>query len=178
MARRACYVPAVRGKLAVAILAAALGACAPAIDGPAERQRGEDRGDGDRLAAELAALPGVVDARVVLHRPSLDPLAPAGAVAAQPGPGAAILILTDDRADRAAIRDHARALTAATAPDVPPPAVALVVEAAVHRPVVAEVGPFTVEEGSRGRLRATLIALLGTILALAGFIAVRERGRP
>jgi hypothetical protein len=154
----------------------AIAACTPTVDGPAERQRALDRGDGERLAAELAALPGVVDARVVLHHPPRDPPAPASA-AAPAAAGAAILILTDDRADRPAIRAHAHDLARAVTPEVADGALAIVVEAAVHRPVLAEVGPFAVDEGSRGRLRGTLIALLATILGLAAFVAWRERRR-
>ena len=56
-------------------------ACAPVVDGPVEKQLATDRSDGDRLAAQLSALPGVVRSEVMLRRPVRDPLGvePAGA---------------------------------------------------------------------------------------------------
>ena len=75
-------------------LAIALAACAPVIDGPAERQRALDREDGARLAAQISALPGVVRAEAVIRRAVRDPLAPrrtwpdAPAAAPPPAPAA------------------------------------------------------------------------------------------
>jgi len=46
-----------------------------------------------------------------------------------------------------------------------------------HRPTLAKVGPFSVEDRSRGPLRITLAVALAVVAALAGWIAVRERTR-
>ena len=137
--------------------------CAPTVDGPVERQRALDRADGAQLAAQLVALPGVVKSEVILHRAASDPLAP---VPAQPG--AAIVVIVDDRADRAAIGDRARELAKAVAPELAP---TVVVEVGAERPELARVGPFRVVESSRAALRATLIAGLVVILALAAWVA-------
>src|SRR5262245_32740943 len=83
---------------ACALAACALAACAPTVDGPAERQRALDREDGAQLASQLGALPGVVRAEVALRRAARDPLAATAA-----SPGAAIVVIVDDRADREAI---------------------------------------------------------------------------
>lgn len=148
-----------------------LGACAPSMDGPAERQRAVDREDADRLAAQLARLPGTRTAEVTLRRPARDPLdvSPAGAASA----GA--LLIVDDQADRAAIARAAATLVRAAAPEVEAPAI--VVEVGARRPTLARVGPFTVEASSRGPLRAALALALALILALASWIAIRERQR-
>jgi hypothetical protein len=151
----------------------ALAACAPTVDGPLETQRAVDRSDADRLSKQLEQLPGAVNAEVTLHRPFVDPLAPA-AQASTPG-GAAILIVVDDRADRAAIERAAATLARATAPEVGAPAI--VVEVGATRPALAQVGPFTVEAGSRGRLVAALACAFAAVAALAGWVAWRERWR-
>lgn len=160
-------------------LAIALAACAPVIDGPAERQRALDREDGARLAAQISALPGVVRVEAVIRRAVRDPLAPRAAAPAAPAPAAhapaahapaaaaSIAIAVDDRADRAAITDAARTLARALAPEAAP---AIVVEVAAIRPRLAQVGPFTVEAASRGPLKAALAAALALIAALAGWI--------
>jgi hypothetical protein len=152
--------------IAVAI---ALAACAPTVDGPAERQRALDREDAARLERQLGALPGVVGVQVVLHRAVRDPLATTHAA-----PSGSILVTIDDRADRTAITDATRRLGAATAPEV---ALETVVIVGVTRPVLAKVGPFTVEQASQGPLKAVLGSALGLVLALAGWIAWRERQR-
>lgn len=151
--------------LALVVLAAA---CAPAVDGPAERQRAADELDTRRLSAQLAALPGVVRAEVLLRRPAADPLAPA----ARARPAASVVVIVDDRADREATRGATRALVRAAAPDVEP---TIVVEVGAVRPELAKVGPITVEAGSRGLLRGTLAVAFVVILALAGWIVLRER---
>jgi type III secretory pathway lipoprotein EscJ len=141
--------------------------CAPTVDGPVERQRAADLADGDRLAAELAALPGAVSARVTLHRPAADPL-----TLASPSPaGAAILVVVDDKADRGATLDDARALIRAAVPEIVE--AKLVIEVGAKRAELARVGPFTVEAGSRGLLRGVLAALLALVAALAGYVAWR-----
>lgn len=143
--------------------------CAPTVDGPTERQRAADVADGDRLARALAALPGAVSAHATLHRPAADPLAPT-----PPSPaGAAILIVVDDKTDRAATARDALLLARAAAPEIAAPAI--VVEVGATRAELAKVGPFTVEASSRGPLRGVLAALLLAIAALAGYVALRLR---
>ena len=149
-----------------ALVLAVLIACAPTVDGPVERQRAAAVADGDRLALELAALPGALSAHATLHRPIADPLA-----LAPPSPaGAAVLVVIDDRADRAATGRAARALVRAAAPEIAAPEI--VVEVGAPRAELATVGPFTVEAGSRDLLRAALGALLAVIAALAGYVAL------
>jgi hypothetical protein len=143
-------------------------ACAPQLDGPIEHQRALDRDDAARLAAQLAELPGAVRADVTLHRPVTDPLA-----RQTTPPGGAIVIVVDDHADRAAIADAARRLAHATAPEIPDPTIAI--ELGATRPELARVGPFTVEAGSKHGLVAALAGALALIVALAGWIAYRER---
>lgn len=157
--------------IAAALALGSLAACAPAVDGPGERQRTIDREDGDRLARQLAAVPGVVSAHVTLRRVAADPLATRPA----PPATAAILLVVDDRADRGAAQQAAVQLARATAPEVTAPAV--IVQVGAVRPQLATVGPFTVEARSRGPLRAALAVALALIVALAGWIAVRERPR-
>jgi len=153
------------------LLLAALIGCAPTVDGPVERQRAADLADGDRLALELAALPGAISAHATLRRPVADPLA-----LAPPSPaGAAVLVVIDDRADRAATARDARALVRAAAPEIAAPEI--VVEVGAPRAELAKVGPFTVEAGSRGLLRGVLGALLAAIAALAGYVALSAAGR-
>ena len=150
--------------------AIALAACAPAVDGPVEHQRAIDRDDAGRLAAQLAALPGAVHAEVALHRPVVDPLTQARTPA-----GAAIVLVVDDHADRAALLTATRELVHATAPEIPSPVIA--VQLGAVRPELAEVGPFTVEAHSKRRLQAVLAIALAAIAMLAGWIAWRERQR-
>ncbi|MBA2538290.1 MAG: hypothetical protein H0V17_01535, partial [Deltaproteobacteria bacterium] len=77
-------------------------------------------------------------------------------------------------ADRDATKAAARSLIAVAAPSVEP---TIVVEVGAVRPVLAKVGPFTVEAGSKTRLKATLAISLAVIAALAGWIALRLRSR-
>ena len=129
-----------------------------------ERQRALDRADSAQLAAQLAALPGVWRSEVVLHRAASDPL-----VATMPTePGGAIVVIVDDKADRAAIRDTTGRLAKAIAPELTP---TVVVEVGAPRPELARVGPFEVAASSRGALRATLIAALAVIVGLAAWVA-------
>lgn len=144
-------------------------ACAPRVDGPADQQRAHDRIDETRLAAQVGALPGVVKSEVVLRRALKDPLA-----TAPPVPGMlSLVIVVDDRADRAAITAHATQLAQAIAPDTRP---AIVVDVGATRATLAKVGPFAVEAASQKPLKATLAIAFATIAALAGAIA-RERYR-
>jgi type III secretory pathway lipoprotein EscJ len=152
----------------VRFLLVLLVACAPVVDGPAERQRAADRDDAARLTAQLSALPGVVRAEVMLRRSIADPLAPSPPTPAS----ASLVIIVDDRADRPATTAAARALTRAAAPEVDP---TILVEVGATRPSLAKVGPFTVEAGSRTPLKAALAIALVLILALAGWIAYREK---
>lgn len=156
--------------VAVALALAAAG-CAPRIDGAAELARTHDREDASAVARQLAALPGVVSAEVVLRRPVADPLAarPVAATAT-----ASVVAIVDDRADRRAIETAARALVATAAPGA---ATAVVVEVGVVRAELARVGPFVVERGSRTPLRLALGGALALIAALAVAIAYRYRPR-
>ncbi len=152
-------------RLAIAC-ALAIG-CAPVVDGPVEKQRVADRSDGDRLAAQLAALPGVVRTEVLLRRPVRDPLGVAPAAAS----AASIVVIVDDQADRAATLATTKRLAAA-AFEIEP---AIVVEVGAVRPVMAKLGPFTVEARSKSPLKAALVVVLGVLAALAGLIAWRAR---
>lgn len=140
------------------------------VDSPADRARAADLADSDRLSVQLAALPGALSAHATLHHTFRDPLTPV--VASSPS-SAAVLIVIDGGADVAATRDAATALVRATAPDIAQPAV--LVEVGAPRPVLATVGPFTVEQHSRSRLIATLAAGLAIIAGLALVIARRAR---
>jgi type III secretory pathway lipoprotein EscJ len=152
----------------VALVIIALVACAPQIDGPVERQRAIDRHDADRLALQLATLPGAVRADVTLRRPVVDPLTEA----ATPG-SAAVVVVVDDRADRNSITRSALALVRGTAPEINEPSI--VIELGAVRPRLASVGPFTVEASDKPRLVALLAFALALIVLLAGYIAVRTR---
>jgi hypothetical protein len=156
-------------RIVVAVACGVL-ACAPAIDGPVERQRAVDRDDAVRLAAQLAQLPGAVRAEATLRRPAVDPLTNASTP-----PSAAVLVVVDDKADRRAIQRSAIALVRGTAPEIPEPAI--VVELGATRPVLARVGPFTVEAGSRRALAGSFAGVLALVVVLAGWIAWRERRR-
>ncbi len=145
-----------------------IAACAPDVAGPVERQRIADRSDGQELATQLRALPGVVHAEVLLRHAASDPLA-----TVPPSPAAlSIVVIIDDRADRVATSDATRRLARTIAPAIEP---VIVVEVGAVRPTLAKVGPFTVEATSRGPLRAALSIAFALILGLAGWIAWRER---
>jgi hypothetical protein len=165
----------------IGLLVALAISCAPSVDGPAERARAADVEDGARLAAQLSALPGVWSAQVTLHRPAADPLAASGlglrasgdpdsarAEARSPrpeAPSAAVLIIIDDHADRAATLAAAQQLLHGTAPEIAAPE--LVITVGAPRAELARVGPFTVERGSRRALTIALAAALAAITALA-----------
>lgn len=144
-----------------------LAACAPRIDGPTAQQRAHDAEDGARLGAQLAALPGVVTAEVLLRRVTRDPLSTDAPVPA----ALSLVVIVDDRADRVAIGDRAKQLAAAVAPDLAP---TIVVEVGAVRPQLTSVGPFVVEARSRGLLRAVLGIALALLAACAGAIAWSE----
>ena len=144
--------------------------CAPSVDGPVDRQRAVDRDDATRLHAQVLALPGVARAEVVLTRPARDPLA----TTSPTSPTTSLVIVVDDRADRAKIEASARTLARAITPAVDP---TIVVEVGVHRPALATVGPFTVAQSSKGPLKAALAIALALIAALAGWIAWTYRRR-
>ncbi|NVB83268.1 MAG: hypothetical protein HOV81_33155 [Kofleriaceae bacterium] len=167
--RRPVAVAVRRARIAV-LVACSLAGCAPTIDGPVERQRAADRADADRLAQQLGQLPGAVRAEVTLHRPTLDPLSEV----ATP-PSAAILVVVDDKADKRAIARAAAALLRGTAPEIPEPEI--VVEVGAIRPVMAKVGPFSVDVRSKRALAGALGLAFGLVAALAIWIAWRERWR-
>jgi hypothetical protein len=202
-------VPSKLGILALAISLGILGwlGCAPVVDGPIERQRAIDRDDGDRLSAQLARLPGVAAASVVLRRAIRDPLGAAPASrpmltavltversgsagprsnaqrcgesverAGSAGPrsnaqrcGESI----DDAAEPEAIRAAATRLARAALPELPPAELAIEIAAVVHRPIVAKLGPFSVEQSSLPALRATLALAFASIAGLGGALALR-----
>jgi len=158
--------------LAIALALVISAGCAPQLDGPVDHQRAIDRDDGDRLAAQLGQLPGVVTASVVLHHAMRDPL---GVTAPSPAMVTAV-IAVDDQADAAAIRAATTRLAHATLPELPADrALPIEINAVVHRPTVAKVGPFSVEESSRAALKTTLALALVAIAGLAGTIALRAR---
>lgn len=149
-------------------MAIALVACAPSIDGPIDHQRTVDSADADRLAAQLAKLPGAVRADVTLHRPVVDPLTEASTP-----PSAAVLIVVDDKADRRGVTRSAIALVRGTAPEIPEPEI--VVELGATRPQLASIGPLTVEARSKPKLVALVAIAFALIAGLAGWVAWRER---
>lgn len=161
------------GSVRAAALALAISTgCAPPIDGPREHQRAIDRDDGDRLAAQLALLPGVVGASVVLHHAMRDPLAVTPPAAATFG----AVITTDDAAEPGAIRAAAVRLAHAALPELPgTAALAIEINASVHRSTLARVGPFWVEPSSRRPLKTALALGCLAIAGLAGTLALRAR---
>jgi hypothetical protein len=175
IARTACYVRAVIGnpsRWAIAIGLAISAGCAPPIDGPIDHQRARDRDDGDRLAAQLALLPGVVAARVVLHHAARDPLAVAPPTRAT----FTAVIAVDDRAATEAIRAATDRLARAAIPELAGAGpLAIEVHPTVRRPVIARVGPFLVEASSRTALRVTLALACVAIFGLAAALAVGAR---
>ncbi|CAN5689770.1 hypothetical protein BH11MYX2_BH11MYX2_31730 [soil metagenome] len=152
------------------LLAIALMSCAPTVDGPIERQRVIDQQDARALRAELAVLPGAIDAEVVLHRGALDPLAPPWATV--PATTATAVIVVDDLADRAATTARATQLVEASAGNVRP---TIIIAVGAHRPELASLGPFVVDASSKGPRKATLAIALALIAGLAGWIALRAR---
>jgi hypothetical protein len=157
--------------LSAAVAVSLLGGCAPAIDGPIEHQRALDREDGDRLAAQLAQLPGVVTANVVLHHAMRDPLAVAPPAAAT----FSAVITIDDQADPGAIRGATMRLARATLPELAAAAMLPIeINATVHRPTIEKVGPFRVEQSSRTALRTALALGCLVIAGLAGTLAVHS----
>jgi hypothetical protein len=158
--------------LAIATAMAISAGCAPAIDGPVEHQRAIDRDDGDRLAAQLAQLPGVVAANAVLHHAMRDPLA-----VTPPAPATFSAVVTiDDRADPDAIRGATARLARAALPELAATAaLPIEINAKVHRPTLAKVGPFWVEQASRTPLRTALALGCLAIAGLAGTLALRAR---
>jgi type III secretory pathway lipoprotein EscJ len=143
-------------------------ACAPPVDGPAERARTADAQDGAALERALAALPGATSAHAVLHRGFHDPLAGTDAPAS-----AAVLVVVDDRANVSDVEAAAKRLVHAAAPDIAAPEVIVAVGA--HRPELARVGPFTVDARSKRLLAGVLVAGLALVAALAGYVALRAR---
>lgn len=142
--------------------------CAPTVDGPVEKQRAIDQQDATALRAQLAALPGTVDAQVVIHRGAVDPLAAVPAVA--PTTASAVIVV-DDATERAATTARATQLVEATVHVAP----TIVIAVGAHHHELASLGPFVVDAQSKGPLKVTLAIALAVIAALAGWIAVRAR---
>ncbi len=155
----------------IALVANALAACAPSVDGPVERQRAADRDDSVVLGAQLATLPGAVSATATIHRSVRDPLG----LSAPSSASAAVLVVVDDGTDRPATLAAATTLVSAAVPEVRAPAIVVLVGA--HRAELAKVGPFVVDKASAGALKAALAIALLVILGLAAWIAMRERRR-
>jgi len=164
-------VPSNLSSFAIAVVIAT--GCAPPVDGPLERQRAIDREDGDRLAAQLRQLPGVVAATVVLHHAMRDPLA----VAPPAGATFGAVIATDDQAAPDALRAATLRLAHAALPELAGTAtLPIQINATVHRATLAQVGPFWVETSSRTPLRAVLALGCLAIAGLAGTLARSARG--
>ena len=152
----------------VVVIALAFGCDRDLVPSPRAQQAALDDADARRLEAQLATLPGVRRASVVIHRPVADPLA---RNPVQRAPGASIVIVSSD----ASIEPRARALAGAVldelrtevvvVPPTPPP------------PTLASVGPFEVTASSATPLRVTLALALVLIAGLAGVVAYRERWR-
>jgi hypothetical protein len=158
--------------VALAIALAIPAGCAPPIDGPIDHQRAIDRDDGDRLAAQLAQLPGVVGATVVLHHAMRDPLAVTPPAVAT----FSAVIATDDQAEPDALRAATARLAHAALPELPgTAALPIEINVAVRRPTVAKLGPFWVEQSSRTPLKAALTLGCLVIAGLAGSLALRAR---
>lgn len=152
------------------VFAVVIAACAPVVDGPAEQARAADAADGDRLGAQLAALPGAWSAHATLHRAVRDPLSGETSPAS-----AAVLVVIDDHTDRSATQRAAEALVHGAAPEIAAPIV--LVEIGAPRPELAGVGPFRVAKASRTPLLATLAVCLLAIAALALALARAQRGK-
>lgn len=157
-----------RSRLIGVAMIAMLG-CAPVVDGPAETQRAVDRGEGDRLAVQLASLPGVVRTDVIVRRPARDPLSRETTVAPAT---ASIVVIVDEQTDKAATVDAVKRLAGAAAPGIEP---AIVVEVGATRPVMAKLGPFTVEARSRRPLQIALAIVLALLASISGAVAWRTR---
>lgn len=145
---------------------------------PSPRAQHDARQDADagRLEAQLAAIPGVARARVVLHRPFVDPLAPPGTRVA--AGSAAILLVPDATTAADTLDGSARRLARAALPDLAAAAITVEVVAPARAPVTtAAVGPFEVAAHSQTALRATLALAFAAIAALAAVLAYRERYR-
>jgi hypothetical protein len=156
-------VPASLARVAIAV---AISGCAPAVDGPVERQRAIDREDSARLTALVARLPGVVTAEVALRRAMRDPLA-----TAPPSPAAFSAVITvDDPARGDAIGATTERLARAALPELATPVIEIHA-AARQDAALARVGPFSVEASSRAPLKAVLATGCLAIAALAGALA-------
>ena len=126
------------------------------------------------LAEDLQKLPHVRAARVHLALPASERLPLDRPL---PPPTASILLEVTQPASQP---ERARNLAAAAVMDLTPANVA--VEMVPARPEASEerlvdVGPFRVAEAHAGALRATLAALLGVNVALAGWVLLGRRRR-
>jgi type III secretory pathway lipoprotein EscJ len=156
------------------VVGVVLAACAPSVDTPAEHQRAIDAADSARLSTQLAALPGAWSAHATLVRPIEDPLSPSQTKSKSKA-SAAVLVVIDDKADRAAIGDAVGKLVHGVAPEITAPDI--VITQGEPRAELARVGPFSVERSSRRALIITLAIALAAIAALAlGLASYARRG--
>lgn len=138
------------------------------VPSPRARHDAADGADAGQLERQLAAIPGVASASVVVHRPFVDPLAPPS----PPTAATASVLVVEARSDPS-IEQRVRTLARAALPDVP---VSIVVAPPVAPPVAtANVGPFVVAAESKRALQATLAIALAVIAALAGYVAWNQR---
>lgn len=149
----------------VAVVVVTCGCDRDLVPSPHARHDAEDVADARRLEQQLAALPSVSRASVVVHRPFVDPLEPQRDV--QPARASVLLVSTAD------LESTVKQLATAALPDVP---VSIVIVPPSPPPVkTATVGPFVVAEGSRRALQATLAIALALIAGLAGYVAWSQR---
>ena len=157
------------------MIACGLAACADPdsiIATPHELHDRVDARDAAAIAHSLGTLPGIVAVDATVRRPFADPLA---SVAIAGTPTAAIALTIDTRISSTVAAEDATRIATAIVPSLLPVNIHVVIAAAAPLPRLAHVGPFTVEESSRTPLMATLAAALLLLLALAGWIAFRER---
>jgi hypothetical protein len=164
-----------RAAVAMLVVTALAAACdRDLVPAPRAAHDARDDADARRAQAQLAALPGVERASVVVHRPFRDPLAPAPPAALVESATASVLLVGGDASTEAA----ARRLLVAALPDVRPEGLSLVVAPRATPPITtASVGPFLVAKSSSAALRVTLALGFATIAILAGLVAYRRRPR-
>lgn len=148
------------------------------VPAPADVAMAKDVRDGDRLAAQLQNVPGVVAATVLLRRPHRDPWTGRGST---PDSGASASVLVVGAVPSpSVVTDLARAALPEVAPDrllvrVLPTSTPTVSTASPTH--LARVGPFWVAERSRLPLTAAMVCLLGVVFGLSVLLLRRERNK-